>query len=245
MLLLHGTPSPVADWAPLAERLATNFHVIIPALPGYGASPAPRDATMEAIGDAIAAMLARRGVHALRGIVGFSTGAYRALELVLRGRVPADVIIALGGMATFDDAGRALRLDLAQQIAADPDFFTGADAHSLMRQLMLSPAWADAHPEHVAEVIAWPSVTTTTALVAELRGLARSRDLRPELPALRARVYLRVGQLDVACPPAWSEEIATLVPRASVDVVPGCGHALLLEDRAATVAAIARELERG
>ena len=61
VLLLHGTPSPVADWAPLAERLATRFHVIIPALPGYGASPAPRDATMEAIGDAIAAMLARRG----------------------------------------------------------------------------------------------------------------------------------------------------------------------------------------
>ncbi len=64
VLLLHGTPSPARDWEPLAARLAPSVRVIIPDLPGYGASPAPDDAAMEAVGDAIAAMLAARGVHA-------------------------------------------------------------------------------------------------------------------------------------------------------------------------------------
>jgi len=39
VLLLHGTPSPGEDWLPLAEELAPRYRVLIPDLPGYGASP--------------------------------------------------------------------------------------------------------------------------------------------------------------------------------------------------------------
>lgn len=87
-----------------------------------------------------------------------------------------------------------------------------------------------------------PSLVVSLAGTVALRG---ARDLRPALPAVRARVYARVGALDRACPPGCSDEITRLVPRATLEIVLGCGHALLRDDGPATVAAIAREVARG
>ena len=87
-----------------------------------------------------------------------------------------------------------------------------------------------------------PSVVIALGGAATLGG---ARDLRPALPAVRARVYARVGALDRACPPGCSDEITRLVPRAMLEIVLGCGHALLREDGPATVAAIAREIALG
>jgi pimeloyl-ACP methyl ester carboxylesterase len=72
--------------------------------------------------------------------------------------------------------------------------------------------------------------------------MARMPNLRPELGRMSARLYLRVGEVDLGAPPAVSEEIARLAPRASVEVVPGCGHTLLIEDLEGTISAIEREL---
>jgi pimeloyl-ACP methyl ester carboxylesterase len=85
--------------------------------------------------------------------------------------------------------------------------------------------------------------TSAASLVGELRALANSRDLRPELAALRAHVYLRVGSVDIGCPPQWSEDIAGAAPDSELEIVAGCGHALLIEDRSATIAAIVSRLE--
>jgi pimeloyl-ACP methyl ester carboxylesterase len=87
-----------------------------------------------------------------------------------------------------------------------------------------------------------PSLVIALGGVATLHGAC---DLRPALPAVRARVYARVGALDRACPPGCSDEITRLVPRATLEIVLGCGHALLRDDGPATVAAIAREIARG
>ena len=80
--------------------------------------------------------------------------------------------------------------------------------------------------------------------LAEARILRMDVNLRPALPAVRARVYARVGALDRSCPPGCSDEITRLVPRATLEIVLGCRHALLREDGPATVAAIAREIAR-
>lgn len=242
VLLLHGTPSPAEDWLPLADALARDYRVLIPDLPGYGQSPDPIDASMERIGDALAAMLADRGVTRLHGLVGYSTGAYRAFDLAIRARIDATVIVSLAGVACFDAPARETRAALAAQIAADPGFLHGDEVRAVLRDLMISPAWAAAHPRDVVRVLAWPQTTRPAALARELTALARSRDLRPELPRLRSHVYCRVGTLDRGCPPAWSSEIAELAPRATLELVFGCGHAILLEDGPATIAAIRREL---
>ncbi|MGH2830769.1 MAG: alpha/beta fold hydrolase, partial [Actinomycetota bacterium] len=51
VVLLHGFPQTGACWDPIAARLAARFRVIVPDLPGYGAS---RPARSAAAGDVAA-----------------------------------------------------------------------------------------------------------------------------------------------------------------------------------------------
>ena len=53
-----------------------------------------------------------------------------------------------------------------------------------------------------------------------------------------------VGELDAAAPPSYSREIADLAPLGRLEVVPGHGHALLLEQPAATIAAMRKAVAR-
>jgi pimeloyl-ACP methyl ester carboxylesterase len=43
IVFLHGNPDTHDVWAPIVERLAAKYRCIAPDLPGYGASPAPKD----------------------------------------------------------------------------------------------------------------------------------------------------------------------------------------------------------
>jgi pimeloyl-ACP methyl ester carboxylesterase len=118
---------------------------------------------------------------------------------------------------------------LAEQGAARPRAIVGA-AHGAYLAFDL-----------VTRTSIAPSLVISLAGIVALPG---ARDLRPALREVRARVYARVGALDRSCPPGCSDEITRLVPRATLEIVLGCGHALLREDGPATVAAIAREIAR-
>lgn len=223
---------------PLAEELSPTFRVLVPELPGYSAKASSADLSYAATGRALVAMLAGRGADELHAIIGFSGGAYRAFHLALRDGVSVNVICGLGSLATLDEESREAFRQYAMILDRQPDVVTALEFRTLMAERMLSPAWRLAHPADVERVGDWLTLMTPEDLAAELRATAEMPDLRPELPKLRARVYLRVGELDVPTPVAFSRDIAALVPRATLDVVPGCGHALLIEDAAATIAAI-------
>lgn len=90
------------------------------------------------------------------------------------------------------------------------------------------------HQGDDARVTAWFDLTRPELLAAEFAAEAEMRDLRPLLSGLACRLYLRVGELDIASPPAVSQEIADLVPSTLLEIVPGCAHALLIEDAVAT-----------
>ncbi|HEX7603206.1 MAG TPA: hypothetical protein VF316_16425, partial [Polyangiaceae bacterium] len=58
------------------------------------------------------------------------------------------------------------------------------------------------------------------------------------LAALRIPVLARVGAEDAAAPAAKSQEIARAVPGAELQIVPGVGHALTIEDLPGTIDAV-------
>ncbi|MBA3539912.1 MAG: alpha/beta fold hydrolase, partial [Deltaproteobacteria bacterium] len=178
VVLLHGTPSPPQDLLPLATELARRYCVLVPDLPGYGQTAAVDELTVERYADAVAEMLAANGVTRVRAVAGFSSGAYIALDLVLRELVAADLVVSLGGLATFDDAARTFRRDVARAIRLDPSTIT-RDLDALMPTLMLSPAWRAAHPEDDARAASWLHLTSPHVVADELAALAEARDLRP------------------------------------------------------------------
>jgi 3-oxoadipate enol-lactonase len=234
VLLLHGAPSTAAYFAPLVARLAPAHRVLVPELPGYGRSP--RDPGRGPIEDGHEQLIAWLAAHQLTelSLLGFSFGAFRALQLALDPRLTVRSLVSLSGMPSFTEDEKPQALGLAGALRA------GFDLTEAMGPRMLSPAFLKAHPEAETEVRAWLAATTATSLADEFEELARSADLLPRLTTLRAPLLARVGELDRATPPERSRALVAAVPRGQLEIVPGAGHSLLHEDTEATCEAVAR-----
>ncbi|UQA62600.1 alpha/beta fold hydrolase [Polyangium aurulentum] len=240
VLLLHGAPSSPDDFEALAERLAVSRRVLVPVMPGY-LSEAMDEGTYT-IARSVALIeeaLVARGVSEVAA-VGFSAGAYRAFALAFGGKVRVSTVVSLGGLAGYDEAGRQSMNAFATFIRSATSLQRPAMTGILLTR-MLSPTGA-ASPEHAAQVAKWIDCVEPQALATELAGLATSEDFYPRLPELRIPVLARVGSLDMAVPPPLSERIVASVPGAKLEIVEGKGHALLIEDREATVESVARFL---
>lgn len=233
VVLLHGSPSPLADFSRIRSTLARSYRVLAPIVPGYFGTPpvAPSELSFDAISRALVAELRARSIDRVAAIVGYSGGAYRALDLVLRHGLAADRIVALAPIAWMDDATRDAMRGAAAAVRADP---SGDSVRPILPLRFLSETWRRTHPEDDARVSAWLDLVDPATLAAELEAQTEAPDLRPLLPGLTSQLYVRVGALDVACPPAWSETIVALAPHAQLSVVLDAGHALFVENEPAT-----------
>lgn len=237
VVLLHGCPSPAADFALLARRLASaGCRVLTADLPGYGRSPRLEPYSLPALYASLEAALLEKSVRSL-ALVGFSRGAYLSFGLALRARLPISGIVSLAGLAAFDDALRQTLRGLAAQVRPMRTI-TDPSVRGLMPPLMLSAGFAERHPEARERVTGWLELCPPAVLADEMESSAGSEDLLPRLQTLRCPVLLRVGALDAGTPHEQSRRIAERIPGAALQIVPGVGHALFLEDEAATLSAV-------
>ena len=235
VVFLHGCPTTPDVLAPIAARISTFARSVTVTLPGYGGSPAlDRPWTLTALHSAIETTLLAHGV-ASASIVGFSGGAYHALALACRARVRVRSVVSLAGMLSFDGAER----DGLRQFAAG--LLAGADLRSLAAPRFLSVRARS--PANVAAVESWFDATSRQNLAAELAALADAEDLTHRVGALTIPILVRVGAEDVASPPPKSEAIARVSSLGTLQIVPAVGHALMIEDCDATVAAVVAALQ--
>lgn len=232
VVLLHGTPVAPEHLHPLAHELGAECRVWVAHLPGYGRTPAlPAGHSVADIQEAVERALVARGVSSA-ALVGQSAGAYHALGMALRGTVEARAVVALGGLAGFATAQQSGYRELAVALRG------GLDPAHILPEMLLPAAFAEAHPEAVEEVHRWGRAKAAPLLADELEALAGSPDLTPWLGELDIPIVARVGDQDVAVPPAYSEALARAARRGVLEIVPGAGHALLLQDLAGTVRSV-------
>lgn len=164
VLLLHGYPQTYITWRRVAPELARSYTVIIPDLPGYGASRpeamTPRW-TKRRVGEALVALMQGLG-HGRFAVVGHDRGArvgYRlALDYpeVVTAFASLTVVPTLDAMAAIDFrvANRAFHWFLLAQpadlpermLAADPDAFIDAALEKMTGgRGFIEPAAMDAY----------------------------------------------------------------------------------------------------
>jgi len=231
VLFLHGTPTAWDVLRPVADAVVGR-RTLLAALPGYGDAPArPSAFTVADIARAIEDAVRALGVSRLR-VVGFSGGAYHALQLALRGVIAVDAVVVLGGFADLTAADRAGFVGLAAALRA------GAPLAGVATSRFLSPTFAAAHPDARARVEAWIHATSPENLARELDAMVAAPSLLAGLAGWGGRVVARTGSLDLAAPPAKGQAIASAARRGVFQQVDGAGHALLEENRDATIAAV-------
>lgn len=151
-------------------------------------------------------------------------------------RVRVTRLALLGGFCNLGADDRALYGQFATMVRTR----TVPDGVASAR--FLSETFRASHREVERMVDGWIGKLDPEALAMELDAVTTATDLRPRLQHLRVPTMVRVGDLDVATPVAVCRELAGAIVSATLEIVPGAGHLLLLEDFPATLASVRRAL---
>lgn len=262
VVFVHGWTLRQECWHYQWRDLATEHRVVAYDQRGHGGSAlgSPSSCTIEQVGRDLRAVLAAVAPERPVVLVGHSMGAMAIMALadvdpeLFSSRVTAVALIstAATGVAECDlglpaPLGGVVRRVLPPTLRA-----VQGKAHLLER------AWATANPASTM-VTRWISfgpdaqrplvdfmggMTRATPLAVSLEFYASmlEHDQRAALRALsRLPVRIIVGEHDVLTPLARSEDLASLLPRATLEVIPGAAHMAILERPEAVTAAL-REL---
>jgi magnesium chelatase accessory protein len=251
MLLLHGTAASTHSWRDLVPRLASEFSLIVPDLPGHAfSSPLARaETTLSGMSRALAALL--RKLDASPAIaVGHSAGAALLLRLAIDGAIAPRSIVSLNGaLLPFGGFAGVVFSPLAKLIAANDlatRFFVrmGRDGGRVDSTLAGTGSTLDeaglayyrrlfGSEGHVANALQMMAGWDLTGLKADLKSLSTP-------------LLLVTGGEDRAVPAEVAFEVRDLVPGARVVYLRDLGH-LAHEERPAEIADLLRveAVERG
>ena len=200
-VLVHGLSMSGRYLVPTARRLAADFRVYAPDLPGFGRSPLPsRALDVAELGDALARWMDACGL-ARAVLLGNSLGCQVIVALAARRPDLASALVLVG--PTADPAGRSIPRLVARAAAdvfrEDPALFPVIAGDYLRAGVRRT--WR-----------------TLQHLVAD-----RPEERLPHvgIPALVVR-----GSRDAIVPAAWAAEVARQLPRGRLLTVPGAAHAV-------------------
>lgn len=211
LLLIHGFTDCGASFDLLAPHLANPL--VIPDLPGHGASPPMARMTLEALADSLAPVLQGTGPV---GVVGHSMGALVALHLATR---HPDLVTSLtlisGALCPEGPELAALAADIASlpdPLAPDDPFF--AEWHRCAHPV----------PALFLATLAQSAAAMRRSDWLDLIAALRAADLTEAAARVRCPTRVISGDQDPIFPPAHARALAKALPRAKLHMLAGHGH---------------------
>ena len=239
MLLLHGTGAATHSWRDLMPLLAGHFTVVAPDLPGHGFTEAPAMARQSLPGMA-------KGLQSLLWaldvkpaiVVGHSAGAAIGLQMCLDGMVQPRLVVGLNAaLMPWGGAPGKLFSPLAKflvGVPGVPQVFAWRARDDVMVQKLLDGTGSRLDAKGVALYARVVREPTHTAAALAMMAYWDLRPLVRDLPGLKSKLLLIVGEADRAIPPADAERTRELVPGAQIVAMPALGHLAHEEDPART-----------
>ena len=244
IVLLHGFASNKEVWLETAKLLTPHFHLVIPDLPGYGASsPIPgADAGIHAQARRLAGF-----VDALKlqhfALAGHSMGG------AIAGVYAADHPDRVGALALLDSAGLPFKPNaFARAVAAGQNPFAYSDRAQFTRFMRLIFAKPPYVPPRIADVLIARNIAAQPfldATLARLRAPADADALVPALPRLTMPVLGLWCNDDRVIDPSALDALRTglaAAPQIGTSLLNGCDHMPIMEEPRATADALTRFL---
>lgn len=243
LVLLHAFPCDGRMWEQQATAAsAAGWRVIVPDLPGFGASALPpTEPALGVVALAVAGMLEDRGVD--RCVLGgVSLGGYVAMELVrTRPTLFAGLVLCDTKASADSEAARENRERLARRCLDSP-----GDVPRILEEAVLPGLLGDTtrerRPEVVARVGGWLREADATAVAWYQRAMADRPDSLADLADADLPTLVVWGEEDALSDRAEQERMVGAVTAASLVVVPEAGHLANVEVPAAVSSAIVRFL---
>ena len=218
LFLFHSLLSDRASFDAIVPKLSQSFRVIVPELPGFGASKAVSGG-LAAVADRMAEAVRDAAGGAETIVLGNGYGGFVALQMAIRHPAIAAKLILADCGAAFSQSGREAFRNMA---AASKAKGLAAITDVAMRRLF-APDFQARHPDLMADRREAFLKTDPHVLQAACADLAEL-DLRPELSRVKVPVLVLVGEHDEATPPPMSRELAAGLPNARLKIIAGCAH---------------------
>jgi 3-oxoadipate enol-lactonase len=240
IVLLHGITLGVGVWVRQFRALAGSHRLVALDLRGHGQSIAGSDGyAFERMADDLLEVLEARRVdravvvgHSMGGMVLQLTALLRAKQLAAH----AAGIVLVGtdaGPAIPGPLGRPMGVATAALAGRAAGFadrrgkgvYPGSDLATWGARLSFGVRPDPAEVELVRSI----SAAVAPRAMAGLLGPLLAFDVRAELGRIDLPTLVVVGTRDLLTPPRRSRSIAGRVPGARLEVLPGCGHLVMLE----------------
>jgi 3-oxoadipate enol-lactonase len=199
-------------WDPQVAAFGGAHRCVLVDHPGHGASPkAAGPLSIPELGIDVLAALDGSDVDRAH-IVGLSLGAMVAMWFAAEHPERVDRLALLCTSARFDSPE-----PWHERAATVRAGGTTAVADTVVGR-WLSPAYAEEHPDEVADFVDMVTATDTESYAGCCESIA-TMDLHPLLPAIRATTLVLAGTLDPATPPRYLEAIAAAVSGSRLESV--------------------------
>jgi pimeloyl-ACP methyl ester carboxylesterase len=247
LVLLHGLSGAAANWCELAPGLAASRRVLVPDLPGHGASsPLPAAPNLTAHADRVRVVMEREAMLPA-SIVGHSMGAVVGLRLAVAWPDAVHALV-LAGAAGINSATRAAEISLAVVGLIRPTRLVAPLRRPIAERRLLRHAVFGrievADPRSLT-LEAVEGLLGSAALHSDVRSAARALvrdDPRLDLERVRCPCLVLWGGRDLQAPIADAFEYARRL-RAPLRTIADCGHLLIAERPEACLDAIEEFLE--
>lgn len=218
IVFLHGVGSDKSVWAPQLAHFGRSRRAVAFDYPGYcDSDPAPDGTNRDDYATAILAAMDALGIERAH-VCGLSLGGVIAIALHALASDRCASLILADSFAMHPD-GRGIyerslagSANLRAMAEARVDFLLAAGALDDVRtEVVETMSKIDPAAYRIGAEAVW---------LADQRGRAAAIDV----PAL-----VIVGEEDRATPPALSEELVAMIPKAKLERIPGAGHISNLE----------------
>lgn len=233
LVLLHGFAGSAQTWAPHLEAFSGRYTVVALDLLGHGESAAPPDPKRYAIAHAIEDTLGVLDVLGLGRVhlLGYSMGGRAALAAAIAAPERVRSLVLESASPGLRDPD--LRRVRAAQDAALADAIERDGVLAFVERWEREPLFAThaALPPDVREALRAQRLRHTAAgLANSLRGFGQGAmpPLHDFLGEVRMPALLIAGALDARYT-GIAREMAAALPAARLEVVPGAGHTVHLE----------------
>ena len=231
VLQIHGSAFGHRNFEKMTPLMAEHFEVIDFDLPGYGESKGKVPPTMEGLADLVFSFIQTAGFGKVN-LHGTSFGAMIGLTLTARHPEVIDKLILSCFLARYDQAAREMRATW-KRAARDSGMEAVADLTSVAGFARGFYDRPDAQAQLAGMRVAF-SATAPDAFIAGTEAIERS-DLSPFAPLVKARTLLLAGAEDNMTPFAPSPSgvgfstVKDMIPGARLEILPECGHYLVIE----------------
>lgn len=225
---LHGSGDSSQIWRSVIECLPEIKSVTLD-LPGHGAlyeRPGPERMSVGDYADAVRAELTRRGLRHVC-LVGHSLGSAITLRLALDQPALIQRIVLVG-------AGARLRVL--------PTLLTQAHEDPRVAQTALeSLAFAPGH-EALCEAVARDRAPLAPGMLHRDLAACDAFDMMADLKRIAQPALIITGEHDRLTPPKYATYLCESLEDAHLEVIPGAGHYVMVEEPARVANAVRRFL---